>query len=105
MTARLSDADFFYQEDLKRPLLSRIVQLDKIIFQEKLGSLGDKVQRIVKLSENIAKQCGPLNFISYLCWNTKISFDLPEICVLSTILQNFPENQPNIADISEFQYY
>lgn len=57
MKARLSDAAFFYQEDLKRPLLSRIVQLDKIIFQEKLGSLGNKVQRIVKLSENIALQC------------------------------------------------
>ena len=47
---RLADAEFFYNSDLKRSLESRIVDLDKVIFQRDLGSLGKKVKRIEALS-------------------------------------------------------
>jgi glycyl-tRNA synthetase beta chain len=53
--ARLSDAAFFYREDLKKPLEAYVAQLDTIVFQEKLGSLGDKVARVEKLSAAIAE--------------------------------------------------
>jgi glycyl-tRNA synthetase beta chain len=56
--ARLSDAAFFYREDLKKPLEAYVAQLDTIVFQEKLGSLGDKVARIEKLSAAIAEMLG-----------------------------------------------
>lgn len=53
--ARLSDAEFFYQNDLKTPLSDRLKTLDSVVFQQKLGTLGDKVKRLTKLSGYIAK--------------------------------------------------
>ena len=51
---RLSDATFFYHEDLKRPLESYVDDLEQVIFHEKLGSLRAKVDRIVKLAGAIS---------------------------------------------------
>ncbi|NTU70223.1 MAG: glycine--tRNA ligase subunit beta [Coriobacteriia bacterium] len=56
--ARLSDAAFFYREDLARPLEAYVSRLDSIVFQDKLGSLGDKVRRVGSLSEAIAQLVG-----------------------------------------------
>jgi len=50
---RLSDAAFFYHEDLKRPLEAYVEDLHKVVFHEKLGSLHDRVGRIVELTEAI----------------------------------------------------
>lgn len=52
--ARLSDASFFYREDLAKPLEGYVKQLDTIVFQEKLGTLGDKVRRTERLAAAIA---------------------------------------------------
>ncbi|MCK9443113.1 MAG: glycine--tRNA ligase subunit beta [Tissierellaceae bacterium] len=51
--ARLEDAKFFYMEDMKQPLSSYVEELDKITFQEKLGTLLDKTKRVQKLGEKI----------------------------------------------------
>lgn len=56
--ARLADAAFFYHEDLKRPLEAYVDQLSSIVFQEKLGSLGDKVVRIEALTRALAAEAG-----------------------------------------------
>ncbi|OGT43018.1 MAG: glycine--tRNA ligase subunit beta [Gammaproteobacteria bacterium RIFCSPHIGHO2_12_FULL_40_19] len=56
--ARLSDAEFFYQQDLKHTLLNRLSRLDHVVFQDQLGSLGDKTQRLIKLTAYIAKKMG-----------------------------------------------
>ena len=56
--ARLSDAAFFYQEDLARPIESYVERLDAIVFQEKLGTLGDKVRRMERLAASIADLVG-----------------------------------------------
>jgi glycyl-tRNA synthetase beta chain len=56
MHARLSDAKFFYTQDRKVPLISRLERLQNMTFQKKLGSLYDKSQRIAKLAYHIAKQ-------------------------------------------------
>jgi glycyl-tRNA synthetase beta chain len=56
--ARLSDAAFFYREDLAKPLEAYVEQLDSIVFQEKLGTLGDKVRRVEKLAAAIASLLG-----------------------------------------------
>ncbi len=55
---RLSDAAFFYETDLKTPLESRRDQLKTVVFQEKLGTVFDKTERIAKLAESIAEQIG-----------------------------------------------
>ncbi|PKQ20606.1 MAG: glycine--tRNA ligase subunit beta [Actinobacteria bacterium HGW-Actinobacteria-6] len=56
--ARLADAAFFYTEDLKHPLEAYVDRLGVIVFQEKLGSLGDKVVRIEALARALAAQAG-----------------------------------------------
>ncbi|MBU2546629.1 MAG: glycine--tRNA ligase subunit beta [Gammaproteobacteria bacterium] len=55
MNARLSDAAFFYYEDLKRPLSSLREKLQTVIFQTQLGSLADKTQRVSQLARIIAQ--------------------------------------------------
>ncbi|MFT5225232.1 MAG: glycyl-tRNA synthetase beta chain [Polaribacter sp.] len=55
---RFADARFFFDQDQKQPLSQRSEQLDKVVFQNKLGSVGDKSRRIAKLAVSIAKQIG-----------------------------------------------
>ena len=49
--ARLSDAQFFIEEDLKKPLISRIDQLRQVVFHKKLGSVYDKTQRLKTMTK------------------------------------------------------
>lgn len=46
LRARLTDAEFFYNEDRKKPLAEQVEGLKKVVFQEKLGSIFEKVERI-----------------------------------------------------------
>lgn len=55
---RLSDAEFFWLQDKKHRLESRQEALKNVVFQNKLGSVWDKSQRIAALAENIAAQIG-----------------------------------------------
>ncbi|MEM9879340.1 MAG: glycine--tRNA ligase subunit beta, partial [Pseudomonadota bacterium] len=50
LSARLSDAKFFWEQDKKIPLETMAEKLDTITFHEKLGSVGEKVQRVAKLA-------------------------------------------------------
>lgn len=58
LRARLADAKFFYEEDKKVALASRVEKLKTIVFQEGLGTLYDKSVRIRHLSEKIASEIG-----------------------------------------------
>ncbi len=53
--ARLDDAKFFYEEDLKRPLEDYIQKLDDVVFQESLGTVKQKAERLVKLGRALAE--------------------------------------------------
>lgn len=53
LSARLSDALYFYQQDLKKPLLDSLNKLDKVVFHTKLGSMKQKTDRLVKLTKYI----------------------------------------------------
>ena len=59
LRARLSDAEFFYRDDRKLPFAERVPQLRQIIFQEKLGTMYDKAQRIGRLAAQIADRVNP----------------------------------------------
>ncbi len=50
LAARLSDAKFFWEQDLKVPLEEQAKKLDQIVFHEKLGTVADKVERVAKLA-------------------------------------------------------
>jgi glycyl-tRNA synthetase beta chain len=54
LRARLADARFFWDQDRKRTLLSRVADLDGVIFHAKLGTLGDKAKRIEALAGELA---------------------------------------------------
>ena len=56
--ARLDDAVFFFKEDTKKPLESYIENLKGMTFQKGMGSVYDKTQRIIKLSEKISSALG-----------------------------------------------
>ncbi len=56
LAARLSDARFFYETDLKVPLAEQAKKLEKIVFHEKLGTVADKVERVAKLAEWLATE-------------------------------------------------
>lgn len=56
INARLSDASFFYNNDLDVTLESRLPKLADVVFQHQLGTLADKTKRIAKLAVFIAKQ-------------------------------------------------
>ncbi len=58
LTARLSDAWYLYNQDLKTPLGERIADLDRITFFEGLGTVGDKARRIAALAREIAPLVG-----------------------------------------------
>lgn len=56
--ARLYDAKFFYDEDLKQPLESYVDRLGEVVFQEKLGTMLDKTNRIQRLADHLAEDAG-----------------------------------------------
>lgn len=58
LRARLKDAQFFYNEDMKEKLETRVEKLKVVVYQEKLGTIYEKVERIVGLAEYIGKRLG-----------------------------------------------
>ena len=58
LRARLDDAKFFFNEDRKKPLIDRQDGLTKIVFQEGLGNLADKTERLLRLGRVFGEECG-----------------------------------------------
>ncbi len=86
--ARLKDAVFFWEEDIKKPLSERVEELKSIIFQESLGSMYDKTMRLVKLSTLLVGMIGKeeksesVYRTALLCktdLTTSMVYELPEL--------------------------
>jgi glycyl-tRNA synthetase beta chain len=58
LRARLSDARFFWEEDLKTPLRGRVAGLGSVVYQERLGTYLEKVERIKELARWLAREAG-----------------------------------------------
>jgi len=58
LRARLSDARFFWEEDLKVPLAARVEGLGAVVYQEKLGSYLEKVGRVTEVARWLARETG-----------------------------------------------
>ena len=54
LAARLSDAKFFWEQDLKIPLAQQVSKLDQIVFHQSLGTVADKVARVARLARRLA---------------------------------------------------
>lgn len=77
LKARLNDAMFFYQTDLQQPLETHLPKLDQIVFHAKLGSLGQKVKRLVGLMDGEqGKRAAQLCKADLM---TKMVYEFPEL--------------------------
>ncbi len=87
MRARLADAKFFYETDLKHPLTDQAQQLSHVLFQKQLGTLAEKTQRIQALAKYMAEQCNANSELveraAYLC----------KADLMSDMVGEFPELQ------------
>jgi glycyl-tRNA synthetase beta chain len=85
--ARLSDAKFFYETDLKTRLEDRLPKFDAIVFHEKLGTQGERIKRIERLAAEIAPLVGAD------VDKTKRAARLAKADLLSEVVGEFPELQ------------
>jgi glycyl-tRNA synthetase beta chain len=59
LRARLEDADFYYKQDIETPLKTKVDELKSIVWQEGLGTLYEKTERLVKLCKYVTRNCIP----------------------------------------------
>jgi glycyl-tRNA synthetase beta chain len=85
--ARLSDAKFFYETDLKTKLEDRLPKFEKIVFHEKLGTQGERIKRIERLAAEIAPLVGAD------VEKTKRAAHLAKADLLTEVVGEFPELQ------------
>ncbi|CAB1367411.1 glycine--tRNA ligase subunit beta [Denitratisoma oestradiolicum] len=84
---RLADAKFFFETDRKTPLANRVEKLSKVVYHNKLGSQGERVERLVKLSGTIARR---LNVDSVQAERAAL---LAKADLVSDMVGEFPELQ------------
>ena len=85
--ARLSDAKFFYETDLKTKLENRLPKFEHIVFHEKLGTQGERIKRIERLAAEIAPLVGAD------VEKTKRAAHLAKADLLTEVVGEFPELQ------------
>lgn len=84
---RLADARFFLEQDRKEPIESKLAQLDRVIFQKNIGTVGDKSRRISNISKNLAEL---MNVDPDLCARAAL---LAKCDLLTHMVGEFPELQ------------
>ncbi|MCK4352560.1 glycine--tRNA ligase subunit beta [candidate division WOR-3 bacterium] len=87
LRARLEDAEFYYKEDMKIKLAQRINELKGVVWQDRIGTLYDKTERLIKLSEYIAK-----NYIPEIDLNAlKLAAKLSKVDLLTNMIKDGKE--------------
>ncbi len=87
LAARLYDAKFFWDEDRKKPLFSRMEKLERMTFQSDLGSYGDKIVRMVTIAEILKKH------IDFNFYTAKETIELCKCDLATDMVYEFPELQ------------
>ncbi|HWI55140.1 MAG TPA: glycine--tRNA ligase subunit beta, partial [Desulfobacteria bacterium] len=91
LKARLADAEFFYEEDLKMPLRNNVDKLKKIVFHESLGTVYEKVERIEALGKYLAGVIGISD--AQVLEDIKESAYLCKADLVTNMVYEFPELQ------------
>ncbi len=86
---RLADAKFFFDQDRKKPLASRVAQLGKVVYHGKLGSQGERVQRVRAIARAIGTQLGG----PVLAQQADRAAELAKADLLTDMVGEFPELQ------------
>ncbi|MGJ8620716.1 MAG: glycine--tRNA ligase subunit beta [Methylophilaceae bacterium] len=86
---RLADAKFFFDQDRKKTLESRIDSLNKVVYHNKLGSQGERNNRVAKLSGEIAEQLGGTELTAKAVLAARLS----KADLVTDMVGEFPELQ------------
>ncbi|MCQ4086138.1 glycine--tRNA ligase subunit beta [Saccharibacillus sp. JS10] len=90
LRARLSDAQFFYEEDQKVAISDALAKLENVVFHEELGSTGDKVRRIRQTADVIASK---LNLDADAAQSVSRAADICKFDLVTQMVYEFPELQ------------
>ncbi|MEX2462414.1 MAG: glycine--tRNA ligase subunit beta [Paenibacillaceae bacterium] len=90
LRARLQDARFFYQEDQKMSIESALIRLETIVFHEELGTVGDKVRRIVEIANALAQL---LQLDRSVSSQVQRAAEICKFDLVSLMVYEFPELQ------------
>ncbi|KQT42265.1 MULTISPECIES: glycine--tRNA ligase subunit beta [unclassified Methylophilus] len=86
---RLADAKFFFDQDRKKTLDSRLAGLAKVVYHNKLGSQGERNERVVMIASVIAQQIGGDGFVAKVAQAARLS----KVDLLTDMVGEFPELQ------------
>jgi glycyl-tRNA synthetase beta chain len=86
---RLADAKFFFDQDRKKPLASRVAGLARVVYHGKLGSQGERVERVRKLARSIAARLGDEQLVR----QADRAAELAKADLLTDMVGEFPELQ------------
>ena len=95
LKARLEDAKFFWEQDLKTPLKERSYQLKHIIFQEKLGSYEDKTKRLKKVVAYLEDKIGDKKIKNEMM----LAAELSKVDLLTEMVREFPSLQGKVGGL------
>jgi len=90
LRARLSDAKFFYEEDQKLQIKDALSKLESIVFHEELGTIGDKVRRIRRISDQLSAK---LNIPADAADSVSRAADICKFDLVTQMVYEFPELQ------------
>jgi glycyl-tRNA synthetase beta chain len=86
---RLADAKFFFDQDRKKTLASRVDGLGKVVYHNKLGSQGERVERVRAIAKAIAQQLGDASLVA----QADLAAQLAKTDLVTDMVGEFPELQ------------
>jgi glycyl-tRNA synthetase beta chain len=95
LRARLEDARFFWEQDLKIPLAERAARLEQVVFQEKLGTYADKTERLIQIVSHL---CDKLDEKA-LRKDAVAAAELCKVDLLTEMVREFPSLQGRVGGL------
>ncbi|MEO6974043.1 MAG: glycine--tRNA ligase subunit beta [Rhodoferax sp.] len=90
---RLADAKFFFDQDRKKSLASRVESLAKVVYHNKLGTQGERVQRVMRIAQAIGTQLGTASGNATLAAHAVQAAQLAKADLVTDMVGEFPELQ------------
>ncbi|EJL71751.1 glycyl-tRNA synthetase, tetrameric type, beta subunit [Variovorax sp. CF313] len=86
---RLADAKFFFDQDRKKSLASRVESLGKVVYHNKLGTQGERVQRVMHIARGIAEKLGDVSLAAHATQAAQLA----KADLVTDMVGEFPELQ------------
>lgn len=86
---RLADAKFFFDQDRKKSLASRVESLGKVVYHNKLGTQGERVERVMRIARGIAEKLGDATLAAHATQAAQLA----KADLVTDMVGEFPELQ------------